>query len=488
MTHQKLLTKSKYLVGLQCYKYLWIIFNKPGLIPEADAGLQFRFDQGHLVGELAKRLFPGGIDIPTEPFDENLKQSRELLKKRKPLFEAAFSNDGIYARADILNPVGKNEWDIIEVKSGTIVEDIYLQDLSFQKHCYEKAGLKIRKCFLIHINNKYVKNGEIDPKRIFAKEDVTGQVKAIQGIKDRIELMRGTIYLEKCPEAKIGKICSKPYGCPLMDYCWKFLPKNSVFDLYGRNKAEELLEMGILAIKDIPEGFKLSDKQEIQRKCSKTGKSIINKEHIRHFLKTLRYPLYFMDFETFQTAIPLYDGLKPYQQVPFQFSLHAIRKEGAKPEHFYFLASGKEDPRKQFAAELNKVIGNKGSVVTYNSSFESARLKELAEAYPKDRKWINNVLNRIVDLLIPFRSFYYYNPKQQGSASIKKVMPALIGKGYGDLEIAEGGSASLAFLDIIFGKIPKKDRQRLRKDLERYCERDTEGMIWIVKELERLTE
>lgn len=486
MNKMPTLSKSKYLVGLQCLKYLWISFNEKEKIPEPDESLQFRFDQGHLVGELAKKLFPNGIDIPAEPFSENLKLSKELIKKRKPLFEAAFSADNIYARADVLNPVGKDEWDIIEVKSGTKVEDVYLHDLSFQKYCYKKAGLKIRKCFLMHINNEYVKKGEINPSDIFVKEEVTKDVEAIDGVEDRIKLMQDIISSKTCPDAKIGKLCANPYECPLKSECWKFMPKNNVFDLYGRNKAEELLERGILAIKDIPDDFKLNDKQEIQRKCEKTGKPYIHKEGITHFLKTLHYPLYFMDFETFSTAIPLYDRTRPYQQVPFQYSLHIIKKEGAKPEHFYFLASGKGDPRQEFASKLKKVIGDKGSVVTFNAGFEKGRLREIAESFSKEKKWIQNVLDRIVDLLVPFRSFYYYNSSQQGSASIKEVMPALVGKGYDDLEIAEGGSASLAFLDLTFEKISEKDRERLRKDLEEYCRRDTEGMVWIVGKLREI--
>ena len=262
------------------------------------------------------------------------------------------------------------------------------------------------------------------------------------------------------------------------------MPENNVFDLYGRNNADELFAQGIIAIKDIPQSFKLNDKQDIQRKCAKSGKLFISKENIKHFLNTLHPPLYFMDFETFSTAIPLYDGTRPYQQVPFQFSLHLV--EDGVQKHFYFLASGKNDPREEFASELKKVIGDKGTIVTFNSSFEKGRLKEIAESFPKEKKWIENVNDRIVDLLIPFRNFHYYNPKQQGSASIKSVLPALIGKGYEDLEIAEGGGASLAFLDLVFEK--NIDKKKLKEDLLKYCERDTEAMIWILRELKKIVE
>src|SRR3989338_7482177 len=167
-----LLSKSKYILGIQCPKYLWIAVHEPGKLPEVDEITQHRFDEGHLVGELAKKVFPSGIDIKTEYFNENLKKSKELLAKRKPLFEAAFKNETIYARADILFPVNKKEWDIIEVKSSTQPKELHIHDLAFQKYCYEHAGLKINKCFLMHINSNYVRKGKINPKELFNIQDV----------------------------------------------------------------------------------------------------------------------------------------------------------------------------------------------------------------------------------------------------------------------------------------------------------------------------
>lgn len=480
------ISKSTYLKGLQCSKYLWIYINDNKKIPEPDKNAQFRFDQGHQVGELAKKLFLKGIDIPFDDIGKNIKQTQDLLKKRKPLFEPALSVDDIYARADILNPVGKDEWDIIEVKSSASVKDVYVQDVAFQKYCFEKAGLKIRKCFILHINTSYIKKGKIDPKKIFTKEEITEEVKEeIKGIDERIKAMQKMLSLNNCPKVIIGKQCSDPYDCPLMDYCWKFLPKNSVFDLYWGGKSEELLDRGILAIKDIPDDFKLSDKQQIQRECEKKNKCHIHKESIKHFLNTLHYPMYFLDFETVGTAIPLYDGTKPYQQVPFQFSLHVLQADGTLSHH-EFLASGKADPRKELLKALKNSIGDKGSVIAYNACFEISRLKEMYKAYPKER-WIPGVIDRVVDLLVPFRNFSYYNPKQQGSCSMKEVLPALVGKGYEDIDIAQGGDATITFLDMTFGKVSVKDQMKMRKDLLEYCGRDTEGMVWIVDELRKET-
>jgi len=479
-----LLTKSKYMIGLQCPKYLWMVFHEPEKIPKPDKAQQHVFDEGHLVGELAKKLFPQGIDIPTEPFAENLKKSSELLSKKKPLFEAAFSSGQLYSRADILFPV-KNEWDIIEVKMSTEVKEEHIQDVAFQKYVYENAGLKINKCFLMHVDNEYVRKGKINPKKLFVKEDISKDVNDIKNIPAKIEEMFEVINSKECPASVLGRQCKKPYECPVEEECWQ-LPDGSVFELYNaRGKEFELYEKGIVSLKDIPDEFKLNDKQGIQKKCAKTGEVHINKAGIKSFLARLKYPLYYLDFETFGSAIPFYDKSSPYQQIPFQFSLHV--DDGKNVRHCSFIASGKEDPRKEFVSSLKKVLGTKGSIVVYNQSFEIARLKEIAEFLPSYRKWVNSTIKRVVDLLVPFRNFDYYNPVQQGSCSIKHVLPALTGKGYKELEIHDGGSASLAFLDIAFSKISDKEKTKLRADLEKYCCLDTEGMVWIVEKIKKIS-
>jgi CRISPR/Cas system-associated exonuclease Cas4 (RecB family) len=480
-----LLTKSKYLLGLQCPKLLWTAINDKESMPEPDRSTEHKFDQGHLVGELAKKLFPDGIDIESEDFMGNIKKTKELLSEGKPLFETGIMADNLYSRADILNP-NDDGWDIIEVKSSTSVKDVNIQDVSFQKYCYEKAGLKINGCFLMHINKEYVKNGEIDPKGFFKIEDISSEVDEIyEDIPKRIEEMFKIINLEKCPEVEINGNCSDPYDCALYDGCWDHLPDNNVFCLYrGGKKSFELYENGTHAIADIPDGYKLNDKQEIQKECEETGKPYINKEGIKHFLNTLVEPLYYLDFETFSTAVPLFDGTKPYQQIPFQFSLHIVND--GKTEHHSFLADAKRDPRKDFAKELKNVLGKTGSIVVYNQSFEIARLRELAAFLPEYSDWVENTIGRIVDLLVPFRNFSYYNPLQQGSASIKKVLPALTGKDYSELVINNGEDASLSFLDILNGLVEENEVEKIRTDLKMYCCLDTEGMIWIVDELGKL--
>ena len=475
-----LLTKSKYLAGLACPRYLWALVNDKEKVPEPDVAAEFYMDQGNKIGELATKLFPEGIHISSEDFRGNLNKSTEFLKKKVPLFEAGFMVGNLYSRADILVPVG-DEWDIIEVKSGTSVKEINLHDLAFQKYCYESKGLKIRKCFLMHLNNQYFRKGEIDLKKLLIKADKTSEVeKLMKDIKGKIDYFLEVINNKKYPEEAIGPQCEKPSDCALNE-CWDFLPENNVFDLVsGGKKSLQLFEEGIHAIKYIPDTFELNDKQGIQRKCEIKGEINIHKDGIKHFLNTLKYPLYCLDFETFSTAVPMFNGLKPYSQVPFQFSLYIV-EEGKEPKHHEFLYSGKGDPRKEFLLTLKKVLGNNGSIVVYNQSFEIRILRELGNSFPEHQKWVDNVVLRVVDLLVPFRNFSYYNPIQKGSASLKQVLPAITGKDYSGMKISGGMFASVEYYNMAYN-----DGKDVKEALLEYCGLDTLGMVWIIEKLKAM--
>ena len=221
----------------------------------------------------------------------------------------------------------------------------------------------------------------------------------------------------------------------------------------------------------------------IQWKTLLTGEPHVDHTEIAAFLKTISFPLHLMDFETFATAIPLFDNTAPYMQVPFQFSLHVVADLAAPPTHVAFLAEGKEDPRPAFLKRLKESLGDHGSVLVFNQSFEIGRLRECAAYFPEYAEWVNGVAARIIDLLAPFRSFHYYHPRQHGSASIKAVLPALTGKSYADLAIAEGGTASREFLRMTFTDVTDDERRRVRRALEEYCGLDTQGMLDVVRAL-----
>jgi hypothetical protein len=482
------LSKSRYLNGMQCLKYLWLVVNQPESVPQPTAQTRHLFDQGHIVQEYAEKLFPDGVRVPESVFKGPGDLTGRLLNNGRTFFEAAISASGLYSRVDILNSNGNGAWDIIEVKSGTRVKDENVHDVSFQKLCCQHRSLKVDRCFLLHINNKYVKDGEIDPQKLFTRADITDQVKEVEaGIESRIQTMRESLQSGSPPDSRPGVQCNDPYECPVL-LCRAALPQNNILDLYrGGVKAFDLLYSGVRFLKDIPESFQLSASQQVQKWCDANSCHHVNKSEINDFLHSLKYPVHYLDFETFSTAVPIFDGTRPYQQVPFQFSMHVVDKPGAMAWHFGYLAEGSNDPRPSFLTELAKALGKKGSIVVYNQSFEEGIMHELAKAYPENQDWIDQACTRMVDLLLPFRNFAYYHPDQKGSASIKYVLPALTGKNYDDMDIGKGDEASLAYLDMTFGKMSEAQKAKTRADLEIYCGQDTEGMIWIIDKLREMT-
>lgn len=490
----KILTKTLYVNGLGCPKSLWLAINDPDRLPAVNESARFTMHQGRLVGELARKRYPKGVLLPAEGTEENDKRSHGLLEKRVPLFEAGFfdPSGACYARADVLLPVGKDAWDILEVKSATSVSPEHVHDVAFQRFCYTGAGLKIRKSGLLLVNSEYVLSGELDPSQLLNEVDVSDAVLKVEPtVPGNVERLLGVARSKKCPEFGQGEPFHKDEaGVHEEDSIWREHPGSDILDLYrGGKHAIALLESGVYRIEDIPKSVVLKGKQVIQHAAHSSGKVQIDRTRIVAFLERLRYPLHFLDFETtFGTAIPIFDGTRPYQQIPFQFSVHVVDSPDEEPHHHWFLSVEPKDPRKTLMDALRKAIGPKGHLVAYNQSFEKSRLEELAAFLPEHADWVADVNGRFVDLIVPFREFAYYNPAQEGSASLKAVLPAVTGHGYEGLEISNGGQASLAYLYTAFGTPEGKralpqEVEATRRALERYCAQDTEGMVRIVQKL-----
>ncbi len=489
------ISKSKYLVGCQCSKWLWYQIHRPEDIPAEDQGTKARFSEGSLVGEYAKKLFPEGVEVPWDDgLNSAVERTQELIKAGKTIFEATFAHDSpfgpVMMRADVLVPVADNEWDLIEVKSSTQEKDVHLPDIAFQRYVAEGAGVNIRTCSLMHLSREYVRHGDIDPKALFGMKDLTLEIQPyLEGVEDALHRLFFVLGSDsEPPQVKIGPHCNNPYECPMQHLCWAFLPENHVFNLsrIGK-KAWELLDDHILSIGDIEDDYPLTTNQRIQVECGRTGLAHADRQAIKEFLKLPTYPLYYMDFETFQTGIPLFDGLRPYDQVPFQFSVHVQETPGSSLKHHSFLAEmrrGRPDPRPEFLRRLKETIGSEGSIVVYNSAFEKRILTECAEAFPVYAEWIyGDLVPRLVDLLAPFRSFHYYHPAQHGSASLKAVLPALTNETYDGLEIADGQTASLEFLRISTSDPEETESQKVRQALEQYCGLDTEAEAKLIEAL-----
>jgi hypothetical protein len=488
---RRLISKSRYTKGLQCAKLLWYDANAREQMPPFDAETQAKFDQGHEVGRLAQQLFPGGIAVEDGlAFGQVIARSRRLLRERRSLFEPGFQHRRVIARADVLEPAAGGVWNLVEVKSTTEVKDYHLDDLAIQRWCYEGAGLPIGTCSLVHVDRTYVRQGSVEPARLLARVDVTDEVRArSEGIEARVGEMLKTVDAGAAPEVEIGPQCGTPYPCPLIPMCWKKVheTKNSVHSLTRIGaKVWSLFRQGVETTDRIPADFRLSPAQKIQITAEKTGTPHVDAEAVRAFLSTLLYPLHYLDFETFQSAVPLVDGTRPYQQIPFEFSLHVAASEDSPLEHCSWLWDGRGDPARLLLEELRTRVGPRGSVVAYNAAFETTRLGECSAAHPEHAPWVEQIVARTVDLFAPFKSFDVYFPSQAGSASMKEVLPALTGREYRDLAIRDGAQASLEFRRVTFAEAPEEERPRVRRQLEEYCGLDTEGMADIVKSLRRL--
>jgi len=480
-----IISKTKYMSGLQCPRLLWFIVNEPDKIPPIDEETQFVFDQGNEVGRFAKILFSGAIEIPEG--GNAIENTQTAIKQRKTIFEGAFSYNGTFAKIDILKPVGKQEWNIIEVKSSTQVKDENIEDIAFQRYVVEGSGLKTRSCQQMFINNEYVRNGEIDPTKLLQQEDVTDRVSLrLPLVENNVKEMQRVLALTKPPETSIGPHCSNPYGCPINEECWAFLPEHNVTDLYYFKQKFDLIREGILRIADLPAKVKLSEKQRIQKEAIKKGKPIVNKKEIEEFLNALEYPIYCLDFETLGVAIPPFDGARPYQKIPFQFSLQVIKEPMAEAEFQEFLADGRDNFAQDVVKALRR-IGPKGTVLAYHMSFEKQVLKALEELSPRDSLWLRSISERMGDLMAPFKEFWYYHPDQHGSCSLKAVLPCfLTNKGYEDMEIKEGIIASMRYYITHFKDCPKEEKEKVRRNLREYCTLDTEGMVEILRRLEEI--
>jgi CRISPR/Cas system-associated exonuclease Cas4 (RecB family) len=484
------ISKSQFIKGHQCPKALWYSLNRKDLKAPVTQAQQKLFDQGHEVGDFAKKLFPKGHEIHAEYWENEkaVELTNHAIKTgHKTLFEAtAISPDGLYARIDILNKVG-NLWDLIEVKSSTTVQEYHLWDLAAQRYAFEQAGYKIRKTLLLLIDNTYVKNGEIDPKGLLKYEDITSETSDLQkAVKEILPDLLKVTQRKKEPKIDIGDHCNKPFECEFKNHCWAHVPEYSVYNLCKGEQREDLLAQGILDACDIPDGI-INGKKAIDLKCAKSGKMHIDKFEIKNFLEQLEYPVFFLDYETINPAVPMYNGTSPYKQTPFQFSCHIKRKKGADLEHVEFLHDGKSDPRIPFIEALIKTVGKKGTIVAYHAPFEKDVNEKLKEQFPAHALDLSSINKRFLDLCVPFKSRAIYHPDMNGSASLKSVLPVFEpGLSYEDLELQEGQTVSIVYEAISKGWIAGPEKERMMEALREYCLVDTLGMVKLIEVLEKL--
>jgi hypothetical protein len=486
------LSKTTFLRGLQCEKSLFLhTFHRELALPPDDDQLA-RMETGLRIGELARELFPHGLLVSTPggfSVADALQRTRDaLVSGAKVLFEPAFLAEGLFLRADVL--VGSGDaWRLYEVKSSTSVKDEYLFDVGFQVYVMRKAGLNVEGAWLVHIDSSYVRQGPLDLEALFAKEDVTERIESLMpSIQSSIDELREVLAAKTEPEIPIGHQCYDPFPCDFIPYCWAHVPSPSVFDVYRLPwaKKEALQSIGILSIEDIPEDFSLPSPSRFHVAAHKAGKSIVEREPLRRFIDRLEYPLACLDFETAMSPIPAFDGSRPYQQIPFQFSLHVLEGKGAEPIHHGFLAVPGGDPRPDLIAHLVDALPDRGDVLVYYQPFEQGRLRELARDFPDRAVSLEAVAERLKDLIEPFKQRWVYEPAMNGSSSIKAVLPALVPEmSYEGMDVADGTQAMLAW-DRLSRASDPTEAERLRRALLEYCTLDTLAMVKILGRLEVL--
>ncbi len=482
------LSKSLYTRGLQCRKSLYLDRHRPELRAEPGRDLEALWENGRKAGELARMLFPGGVVVPFEGLtkEEQRKKTREEIDRgTRAIYEASFSFDNIFVKADIVVR-NRGYWDLYEVKSSTSVKEHYWDDAAIQYFVLSGCGLPMGRAYLVHINNGYVRDGDVVPEELFAVADITGVVKAKQGsIPEELAEMRAMLR-GKMPKVDIGPHCTDPYECDFMHVCWEHVPEYSVFSLRGRGADRwELYRQGVVRLEDVPlDSLNLMQRMQVEYYLER--KSHADPVKVRRFLEKIRYPLCFLDFETFASAIPKFDGTRPYQQVPFQYSLHRIDAGESALKHFEYLAQPDADPREELAEKLLSGIPEGACVLAYNMSFEKRVLKELGESLPKLRKPLGAVSEAIVDLMEPFKQRDIYDWRMNGSFSLKSVLPALVpDMTYDDLEISDGAMASEAYFAMEEITDPA-ELARLRTALLEYCKRDTLGLVRLVEMMRTL--
>ena len=477
------LSKSKYLAGCQCPKRLWLQCFSPELAVEQDPSVAARLEVGTEIGRHARALFPGCVLVDEEAWRHGKAGARtqELLTDSAvpAIFEPAFVHAGVRIRVDVLERLSGGAWGLREVKSGTGVKEVHLHDVAVQRFVLEGAGLRVPSVEIIHVDGTYVRgNAGIDWQAFFKRADVTSDAEPfMKDVPARVEDLHRILGLPNSPAIEPDRHCSSPYECEFWEYCTRDKPEDWIFYLPANpERFEALRAAGIERIVGIPNDFPLTGRQERVRSALRSGKPFISPD-LAQALDGFGPPADHLDFETVNPDIPLYPGTRPYEHIPFQWSLHRVEADGHM-EHHKFLASGSVDPRREFAETLLAALGGESRPIIVYSSFEARVLGGLASALPDLAQELNAVKSRLRDLL-PVVRRHVYHGAFRGMFSLKAVAPALVaGFGYDDLEqIADGRSAGIAFLRLAQGELGSLEEEEIRGALLAYCERDTMALV-----------
>ncbi|MEK7170881.1 MAG: DUF2779 domain-containing protein [Patescibacteria group bacterium] len=486
------LSKSEYLLFLKHPAWLWLKKHDKSKLPPIDDNQQAMFDTGNLIEGYAQKLFPGGQRLGFNNYSEYRTLSDRTQKAISSgvttLFQAKFDYENLACICDVVIFTDQKTVELYEVKSSTKVKPEHEHDLAFQMTVLEGLGYQVEKIAVAHINNGYVRDGEIDCYKLFTISDVTDEVQAKRTpTKHRIAEALKVINSPTMPDisprhAHTGSVYE---WLPIFKTLTSFAA-GSIYDISTPtpNLFAELEDLGITDLADIPDGFTLSDKQSRHIQAVKTAERSVDVSRVKDFLCTLQFPLYFLDYETLSSAIPAFDGLRPYQQVPCQYSLHVLETPGGDLQHFEYLHRTNTNPAAEIAQSLKENIGDKGTVLVWSEKFEKSCNRDLAKLAPAYKGFFEELNDRIVDLMLPFSNGWIVDGGFSGSASIKKVLPVLVPSlNYKDLDIGEGATAQRLWMHAVLEGEEDIDKETLFHNLCEYCKLDTLAMVKIYEEI-----
>ncbi len=470
-----MITKTDFLAYIDAPRHFWALKNNKYDLTLSDFDKHL-IEQGYIV-ETKAREYAQRYLLPNYSTDET-----DLV------FQRACEDGEFQARSDILiRNSTTNKWDIYEVKSVTKPEPEHYYDACFQTIIFEE-NLDIANVFILHVNNDYIREGDFDLGLFIKTEDVTQKVKELK--EDTLNKMKDCLFLVSTDNYKLATECFKPKECHCKELCFPNLPADSIYNLsrITEKKILELRDNDILNITDIPDDFSLTSNQRVQVAVAKRNEILINKQAIKNDLEALTYPLYFLDYETYPSAIPMYDGYKPYQHMVFQYSLHILKNPDDKElQHYEYVVTTQNEPCKELLTHMKQHIGETGSVIVWYKPFECSRNKEMAELCPDFADFMESVNDRVYDLMDIFKNNYYVDPKFKGSNSIKDVLPVLVPElNYKALDIQSGTMAMTGWYEIVYENKDQVEKDKILKNLLTYCEQDTLAMVKILEFLTKL--
>ena len=480
------LSKSDFLKYQCCPSYLWLWKHRRELVPtDEEEAINRRLEQGNEVEAQARQLFPEATLITSRGM--SAKSDTELLvsEGNKTLFQATVVTErGLLAMADVLKQNEDNTWTLYEVKSTNSIKPEHIYDVTFQRIAFEEAGYVISNVEVIHLNKEYIRRESISPEDLLLNTDVTEKVeKSIPIISQQINDAVALVNQIDEPKSCSCKLKTRSGHCPTFHYFNPDIPEYSIFNIsrIGGKKLGLLVDEEIYEIKDVPADLELTVIQKNQVNVAKTRQPIVDKQSIKELCSDLEFPLYFLDYETVSTAIPLYSGTSPFQQLPFQYSLHVKRSADSELEHFEYLAVDNQNaPMFELLVSMRENLGNTGSVIVWNKSFETGRNTEMAKQYPEYADYLTGINNRVFDLMDVFSKQHYVHHDFKGSSSIKYVLPVLVPEfSYKELDIQNGLSASIRWYEAVTGSVSNDDAQQIYQSLITYCCLDTLAMVKI---------